>query len=92
LQTEGNGEVLSNPRVVTADNQEATIKQGREIPYTVPESGGGPATTEFKEAVLELKVTPKITPDDRISMKLAIKKDEVGELVPQAGGWICALD
>ena len=86
LQTEGNGEVLSNPRVVTADNQEATIKQGREIPYTVPESGGGPATTEFKEAVLELKVTPKITPDDRISMKLAVKKDEVGELVPQAGG------
>ena len=85
LQTEGNGEVLSNPRVVTADNQEATIKQGREIPYTVPESGGGPATTEFKEAVLELTVTQKITPDDRISMKLAVKKDEVGELVPQAG-------
>ncbi|MBK8751363.1 MAG: type IV pilus secretin PilQ [Candidatus Competibacteraceae bacterium] len=86
LQTEGNGEVLSNPRVVTADNQEATIKQGREIPYTVPSSGSGPATTEFKEAVLELKVTPKITPDDRISMKLAVKKDEVGEVVPQAGG------
>lgn len=86
LQTEGNGEVLSNPRVVTADNQEAVIKQGREIPYTVPSSGSGPATTEFKEAVLELKVTPKITPDDRISMKLAIKKDEQGQLVPQAGG------
>ncbi len=86
LQKEGNGEVLSNPRVVTVDNQEATIKQGREIPYTVPDSGGGPATTAFKEAVLELKVTPKITPDDRVAMKLAIKKDEVGELVPQAGG------
>ena len=85
LQKEGNGEVLSNPRVVTADNQEATIKQGREIPYTVP-AGDSPATTEFKEAVLELKVTPKITPDDRVGMKLAIKKDEVGELVPQAGG------
>lgn len=86
LQTEGNGEVLSNPRVVTADNQEATIKQGREIPYTVPSGGNEPATTEFKEAVLELKVTPKITPDDRISMKLNIKKDDVGEVVPQAGG------
>ncbi|MFZ4790888.1 MAG: type IV pilus secretin PilQ [Candidatus Competibacteraceae bacterium] len=86
LQTEGNGEVLSNPRVVTADNQEATIKQGREIPYTVPSSGTGPATTAFKEAVLELKVTPKITPDDRIGMKLVIKKDDVGEVVPQAGG------
>ena len=86
LQKEGNGEVLSNPRVLTADNQEAVIKQGREIPYTVPSSGNDPATTEFKEAVLELKVTPKITPDDRISMKLAIKKDEQGQLVSQAGG------
>jgi type IV pilus assembly protein PilQ len=87
LQKEGGGEILSNPRVVTADNQEASILQGREIPYTVaPTAIGGAATTEFKKAVLELKVTPKITPDDRISMKLDIKKDDVGEYVPQAGG------
>lgn len=52
----------------------------------MPSGGNEPATTEFKEAVLELKVTPKITPDDRISMKLNIKKDDVGEVVPQAGG------
>ena len=85
-QTEGKAEILSNPRVVTADNQEAVIKQGREIPYTVPASGTGPATTEFKEAVLELKVTPKITPDNRVNMKLAVKKDDVGQDVAQAGG------
>ena len=86
LQTEGNGEILSNPRVVTADNLEANISQGREIPYTVPSSGTGPATTEFKKAVLELKVKPKITPDERIRMELEIKKDDVGRDVPQAGG------
>jgi type IV pilus assembly protein PilQ len=85
-QVEGKADLLSNPRVVTADNQEAVIKQGREIPYTVPASGTGPATTEFKEAVLELKVTPKITPDNRVNMKLAVKKDDVGQDVAQAGG------
>lgn len=86
LQTEGRGEIVSNPRVVTADNKKATIEQGREIPYTVPGDLGTPATTSFKKAVLKLDVTPKITPDDRVDLELNVSKDEQGQLVPQAGG------
>lgn len=86
LQTEGRGEIVSNPRVVTADNKKATIEQGREIPYTVPGALGTPATTSFKKAVLKLDVTPKITPDDRVDLELNVSKDEQGQLVPQAGG------
>lgn len=86
LQTEGRGEIVSNPRVVTADNKKATIEQGREIPYTVPGALGTPPTTSFKKAVLKLDVTPKITPDDRVDLELNVSKDEQGQLVPQAGG------
>jgi type IV pilus assembly protein PilQ len=88
LQTEGQGEVISNPRVVSADNPEepAVIEAGEEIPYTVPGSTSGPPTTQFKPAVLKLEVTPRINPDDRIFMKLAVKKDQRGADAEQAGG------
>jgi len=86
LQAEGRGEVVSNPRVVTADNKKASIEQGEEIPYTVPGSDGGPPTTEFKNASLKLEVTPKITPDDRVNMELIVSKDARGADAPQAGG------
>ncbi|HEY0720112.1 MAG TPA: type IV pilus secretin PilQ, partial [Gammaproteobacteria bacterium] len=80
LQQEGKGEVLSNPRVITANQKEAMIKQGIEIPY---QSSTGTGTNsipkiEFKEADLIMKVTPHITPDDRIIMDLNVKKDNVG--------------
>ena len=80
------GKVVSNPRVVTADNQKALIKQGTQIPYTTAGSVGAPPTTQFKDAVLELSVTPQITPDNRIIMLLEIKKDSVGALIDQGGG------
>ena len=80
------GKIVSNPRIVTADNQKAVIRQGKEIPYTTPGTGNSPATTSFKPAVLELSVTPQITPDNRIIMLLEIKKDAIGAEVPQAGG------
>ena len=80
------GKVVSNPRVVTADNQKALIKQGTQIPYTTAGSVGSPPTTQFKDAVLELAVTPQITPDNRIIMLLEIKKDSVGALIDQGGG------
>lgn len=80
LQAEDRGETLSNPRVVTTDRQEAIIKQGEEIPYeTISEDG---TRTEFRDAVLELKVLPQITPDGRIIMDLAVKKDERGQVAP----------
>ncbi len=78
LQAEGRGEILSNPRVLTADRKEASIKQGREIPYTAVSNVGG-ATTQnisFKDALLELTVTPQITPDKNIIMDLKITKNE----------------
>jgi type IV pilus assembly protein PilQ len=80
------GKVVSNPRVVTADNQKALIKQGTQIPYTTAGAVGSPPTTQFKDAVLELAVTPQITPDNRIIMLLEIKKDSVGALIDQGGG------
>ncbi len=74
MQTEGRGEVISSPRVITSDQTQATIKQGVEIPYQEASSSGA-TTVSFKEAVLKLDVTPQITPDDRVRMDLVINKD-----------------
>ena len=80
LQAEGRGEVVSNPRVITANQKEAVIEQGTEIPYQVCSVVGGVGTcsVQFKKAVLSLKVTPHITPDDRIILDLNVTKDSVG--------------
>ncbi|MDH5710439.1 MAG: type IV pilus secretin PilQ [Gammaproteobacteria bacterium] len=79
MQTENKGEVISSPRVVTADRHEAFIEQGVEIPYLTASSSGA-TTVEFKKAVLKIQVTPQITPDDRIIMDLTVNKDSVGEV------------
>ena len=79
LEAEGEGEVISTPRVVTANQAEAFVQQGVEIPYENSTSSGATAV-EFKEAVLELRVTPLITPDNRVQLELAIKQDTVGEV------------
>ncbi len=92
LQKEGKGEVLSNPRVVTADLKKATIEQGRQIPYSQIDDSGK-VTTLFKDAVLKLEVTPQITPDDRVRMDLKVTKDDVGVNVLQAtGGSVPSID
>ncbi|WP_028917228.1 type IV pilus secretin PilQ family protein [Pseudoxanthomonas sp. J35] len=81
LQQEGRGEVLSNPRVVTSNQREAVIRQGREVGYVTLTGGGttGAVTpnVQFKDVVLELKVTPTITSDDRVFMDVHVTKDEV---------------
>jgi type IV pilus assembly protein PilQ len=86
LEGDSRGKVVSSPRVVTADNQKASIEQGTEIPYVTPGTGNSPATVQFKKAVLRLDVTPQITPDNRIIMTVEIRKDSVGQFVPVAGG------
>ena len=92
LEAEGEGEVVSTPRVVTANQTEAFIQQGVEIPYQEGTSSGA-TSVSFKEAVLELRVTPLITPDDRIQLELEIKQDPVGEVVPTGlGGQIPSID
>ncbi len=92
LQSEGRGEVISTPRIVTSNQKSASIEQGVEIPYQEAASSGATAT-QFKKAVLRLEVTPQITPDDRIIMDLLVSNDSVGEQVPSAtGGFVPSID
>lgn len=85
MQEENKGEVISNPRLITSNQREGVIRQGKEIGYvTVTGNGGDGAATpnvQFKEALLELKVTPTITNDNRVFLNLNVKKDEVDRLV-----------
>jgi type IV pilus assembly protein PilQ len=84
-QAEGRGEIQSSPRLITANRKEAVIEQGVEIPYQESSSSGA-TTVSFKKAVLSLKVTPQITPDNRIILDLAISKDSVGQTIQGAFG------
>jgi len=90
-EAEGRGEVISAPRVITANQKEATIAQGVEIPYFetsqgISANGVSQVTIKFKEALLSLKVTPQITPDSRIIMDLEVIKDSVGQVVTVSNG------
>lgn len=78
LESEGKSETISQPRVITANQRTAVIKQGTEIPYQEAASSGA-TSTSFKEAVLSLEVTPQITPDNRIIMDLVINNDTVAD-------------
>jgi len=92
LQAEGRGEIVSTPRLITANQKEARIEQGVEIAYQESASSGA-TTTQFKKAVLSLTVTPQITPDNNIIMDLVVSKDSVGELTPSAtGGLVPSID
>jgi len=92
LEASGQGEVVSQPKIITGDKQEASIKSGTEIPYQEGAASGA-TTVSFKEAVLQLKVTPNITPDDRILLDLVVNQDSVGDLVPSGtGGLIPTID
>ncbi|MFZ5466721.1 MAG: type IV pilus secretin PilQ [Pseudomonadota bacterium] len=75
LQVEGKGEIVSSPRVITANGQKATIKQGKEIPY-LEQTSSGATNIEFKEAVLATEVTPQITPNNDVIMDIKVQKDE----------------
>ncbi|MCG7601430.1 type IV pilus secretin PilQ [Halomonas sp. McH1-25] len=76
LESEGKSQTISQPKVITANQQPAVIKQGQEIPYQEATSSGA-TNVEFKEAVLSLQVVPQITPDNRIIMELNINNDDV---------------
>ncbi|MDJ0656911.1 MAG: type IV pilus secretin PilQ [Xanthomonadales bacterium] len=92
LESEGRGEVISSPRLITANQREAFIQQGVEIPFQQASSSGA-TNISFKDAVLELRVQPLITPDNRVILDLAVKKDTVGQLVPvEGGGQVPSID
>jgi type IV pilus assembly protein PilQ len=84
-QAEGRGEVISTPRVITANQREASIEQGVEIGYQESASSGA-TTITFKKAVLSLRVTPQVTPDNRIILDLNVKKDSVGQVIVGGAG------
>ena len=91
-QAESRAEVISTPRVIASNQTTARIEQGTEIPFQSATSSGA-TDVEFKKAVLSLEVTPQITPDDRVSMKLVVTNDSVGEQVPSGfGGFIPSID
>ena len=98
-QTEGRSEVISSPRVITANQQQAVIRQGQEIGYvtfqnsTGGAAGSGTATVQFKDAVLELKVTPTITSDNRVYLAINVKKDALAGYVTVPGnGQVPTID
>ena len=93
LEAEGRGEIVSTPRVITANQKEAIIEQGVEIPYQQSASSGA-TTIQFKKAVLSLTVTPQITPDNNIIMDLRVHKDNVGDIVSTGGlgGTVPSID
>ncbi len=80
LETDGRVEVISQPKIVTTNGKSALIQSGQEIPYQTVEDGE--VSVQFKDVVLSLEVTPRINPGDRIAMDLVIKKDSVGDLLP----------
>src|SRR6202166_2196842 len=91
-QNEGKSETISSPRIITANQKQATIMQGVEIPYQESASSGA-TTTQFKNAVLSLKVTPLITPDNRVVLDLDVQDDSVGQQVTSAtGGSVPSID
>lgn len=94
LEVDGRGEIISNPRVITSNQREAIIRQGDEIGYTTTNSTAGGAsgvattTVQFKEALLELKVTPTITSDGRVYLSLEITKDDVKNFIFTESGQV----
>ena len=80
LLAEGRGENIANPKVITADQTQAVIESGVEIPYQEASSSGA-STTSFKKAVLSLTVTPQITPDNRVMLDLKVNQDSQGTIV-----------
>ncbi|WP_372873108.1 type IV pilus secretin PilQ [Shewanella sp.] len=91
LEQENKGEIIASPRITTSNQKAAYIEQGVEIPY-VSASSSGSTTVEFKKAVLSLRVTPQITPDNRVILDLEITQDSRGETVDTATGRAVAID
>jgi type IV pilus assembly protein PilQ len=79
-ESEGQVKIISSPKILTLDNKEASIKQGLAYPYNKLDADGN-TTIEWKDIALELQVTPHVTPDDRISMEIAVKNNEVGAVL-----------
>ncbi|WON79003.1 DNA uptake porin HofQ [Serratia sp. UGAL515B_01] len=92
LEQENEVEIIASPRLLTAHQQTASIKQGTEIPYEVSSGASGATSVEFKEAVLGMEVTPKILPNGRITLTLQISQNMPGRSIKQGAGEALAID
>ena len=92
LQNDGDGEIISQPKVLTSDKKKAVIESGTEVPYLEASSAGN-TNIQFEDATLKLEVTPLITPDNRIVMELIVQQDSIGQFVPSGiGGLVPTID
>lgn len=91
LQRESKAEIISSPRLITTNKKPAYIEQGTEIPY-LESSSSGATSVAFKKAVLSLKVTPQITPDNRLVLDLSVTQDRPGQVVKTGTGEAIAID
>ncbi|MGD8111430.1 type IV pilus secretin PilQ [Vibrio sp. TRT 17S01] len=91
LQRESKAEVISSPRLITTNKKPAYIEQGTEIPY-LESSSSGATSVSFKKAVLSLKVTPQITPDNRLVLDLSVTQDRPGDVVKTGTGEAVAIN
>jgi Flp pilus assembly secretin CpaC len=85
LEADQRGKVVSSPRVLTGDKTKAVIEQGTELPYQTQAGGLSAPVIQFRKAVLKLEVTPQITPEGTVIMKVAVNRDAVGQLTPAGG-------
>ncbi|CCN32764.1 putative Type IV pilus secretin PilQ [Vibrio nigripulchritudo SO65] len=91
LQTENKAEIISSPRLITTNKKPAYIEQGTEIPY-LEASSSGATTVAFRKAVLSLKVTPQITPDNKLVLDLSVTQDRPGKVVKTGNGEALAIE
>lgn len=82
LESENRGEIISAPRVITIDGQQAIIQQGKEVPYTTQQGSDDPATTQFKKVLLNLTVTPHVTPNKHVLLEMALTQDNISGYTP----------
>ena len=93
LELESQVEIIASPRLLTSNNQMATIKQGTELPYEVSNGSNGATSIEFKSAVLGLEVTPQILPNQKVNLSLFITQNSPGRTIKQSnGGEVLAID
>ncbi|MCG6200706.1 type IV pilus secretin PilQ [Psychromonas antarctica] len=91
LEKENKAEIIASPRITTANQQTAYIEQGAEIPY-VESASSGATSVSFKKAVLSLRVTPQITPDNKVILDLVITQDSKGDIIPTGTGTAVSID
>jgi type IV pilus assembly protein PilQ len=86
LETVGKSKTISNPKVVTTDNEKATILQGESVPYPQIDVQSGQISTAYKDVAILIEVTPHVTPKSAVTMSVLVRKEDIKDFVPMGGG------